>query len=54
MVDTGDLKSPGGDSVTVRARSPVPNSKRKAFAFLLLLVVNEGENPFKCNSPVGC
>ena len=31
MVDTGDLKSPGGNPVTVRARSPVPNNKRKAF-----------------------
>ena len=24
MVDTGDLKSPGGNSVTVRVRSPAP------------------------------
>ena len=27
MVDTGDLKSPGGNSVTVRVRSPAPKKK---------------------------
>ena len=33
MVDTGDLKSPGGDPVTVRARSPVPK-KRMPYGIL--------------------
>ncbi len=50
MVDTEDLKSSGGDSVTVRARSPVPNNKRKAFAFLLLFYRDKGSNPSKCGA----
>ena len=28
MVDTGDLKSPGSDTVPVRVRSPAPNKYR--------------------------
>ena len=39
MVDTGDLKSPGGNPVTVRARSPVP---KRGYPIRGILFLNIG------------
>ena len=42
MVDTGDLKSPGSDTVPVRVRSPAPQSSYRGVE---QLVARRAHNP---------
>ena len=49
MVDTGDLKSPGGDPVTVRARSPVP---KRGYPIRGILFLNIGRARTHLNATV--
>ena len=53
-VDTGDLKSPGGDTVRVRVPSTAPRKKRDLFGLSFFLYVGGGTRMIKYNMPVAC
>lgn len=45
LVDTGDLKSPGSDTVPVRVRSPAPRAEDLRRRFSALFFERAKENP---------
>ena len=45
MVDTGDLKSPAGNSVPVRVRSPAPIPVKILYRGIEQLVARRAHNP---------
>ena len=47
LVDTGDLKSPGSDTVPVRVRSPAPHGEKRTTKYrgVEQLVARRAHNP---------